>query len=460
MNKKTEKCSYIDHNEIDACCYCQDCKIYMCNKCSTHHKGLCKNHQQLNLNKEFNNINIEICMEQNHHLQLEYYCKNHNILCCGLCITKLKGKGKGQHKDCEVSFLEDIKEEKKNNLEKNIKYLEDLSKDLDNSIKDLKNIFEKINTKKEELKLHIQKIFTKLRNAINEREEYLLSEVDNKYNNIFCDENIIREGEKLPEKIKISLEKCKSIKNEWNDNNKLGHIIFNCINIEDNINKINEINESIKICNLNKEEIIEFTSDETIDDLIIKIKDYGKIYRKLNYADIETVILKNKDEFEKFQNLLSNHIDISNIQLLYRATRDGLNYESIVDKINNKSNLIFLYCTGNKRIFGVFIKTKLENIEKKKYYKDEFAFSFSLDNNRIYRILIPDKAIVFYQFNIIGVGNTGEYNGFYFEHQKNPKSLNDKGLINEPKVYDFQKNSELTDNLDIFTELEIFEINF
>ena len=238
MEKINEKCSFIEHNQLDAFYYCKECKVYMCNKCSIHHKGLCKNHQQLNLSKDYENIYIDICKEENHNLQFEYYCKNHNILCCGLCIAKLKGKGKGQHKDCEIIFLEDIKEEKKNKLKKNILYLEELSKELDNYIKELKNIFDKINNKKEELKLNIQKIFTKLRNALNEREEKLLSEVDNKYNDIFCDENIIKDGEKLPEKIKISLEKAESINNEWNDTNKLGQIVYECINIENNINQI------------------------------------------------------------------------------------------------------------------------------------------------------------------------------------------------------------------------------
>ena len=80
-------------------------------------------------------------------------------------------------------------------------------------------------------------------------------------------------------------------------------------------------------------------------------------------------------------------------------------------------------------------------------------------NNRIYKILIPDKAIVFYKFNLIGIGNTGENNGFFFDNLKEGKIIYDKGLLNNPKIYDFQKNNELTDNLETFTELEIFEIN-
>lgn len=55
-------------------------------------------------------------------------------MCCDSCIVKLKTKGKGQHKDCDICFIEDIKDEKKNKLEKNIESLEDLYNNLENSI--------------------------------------------------------------------------------------------------------------------------------------------------------------------------------------------------------------------------------------------------------------------------------------------------------------------------------------
>ena len=57
-----------------------------------------------------------------------------------------------------------IKNNKKENLEKNIKHLEEISNKLEPSIKELKNIFVKINQSKEKLKTDIQKIFTKIRN--------------------------------------------------------------------------------------------------------------------------------------------------------------------------------------------------------------------------------------------------------------------------------------------------------
>ena len=49
-------------------------------------------------------------------------------------------------------------------------------------------MYEKIDKSKEELKRNIQKIFTKLRNALNDREDELLLEVDNRYNELYFNE--------------------------------------------------------------------------------------------------------------------------------------------------------------------------------------------------------------------------------------------------------------------------------
>ena len=193
----------------------------MCNKCLNHHKELFKNHQQYKIDKNSNDIFIDICKEEGHEKKFEFFCKAHNALCCVACISKLNENGYGQHKDCNVCSIKKIKEEKKNKLNENIKYLQDLSKNLENNINELKTIFENINKTKEELKLYTQKVFTKIRSAINEREDELLLEIDNKYNDNFCREDIIEESIKLPNKIKKSLEKGKLSDDDWNDNNKL-----------------------------------------------------------------------------------------------------------------------------------------------------------------------------------------------------------------------------------------------
>ena len=72
---------------------------------------------------------------------------------------------------------------------------------------------------KEDLKLKVQNIFTKIRNAINNREDELLLKVDNLYKEKYFDDDIIKNVEKIPKQIKISLGKGKLLNKEWNDNN-------------------------------------------------------------------------------------------------------------------------------------------------------------------------------------------------------------------------------------------------
>ena len=80
------------------------------------------------------------------------------------------------------------------------------------SIKELKKIFEIIENDKESVKSEIQKIFTKLRNTINDREDKLIHIVDNRFNELFFNEEFIKESEKLPNRIEISLKKRKIIR--------------------------------------------------------------------------------------------------------------------------------------------------------------------------------------------------------------------------------------------------------
>ena len=110
------KSSCSAHKESDAISFCEQCKIFMCNKCLNYHKELFKNHQQNKIDKNNNDIFIDICKENGHEKKLEFFCKIHNKLCCGLCITKLNEKGYGQHNVCDVCSIENIKEEKKDKL--------------------------------------------------------------------------------------------------------------------------------------------------------------------------------------------------------------------------------------------------------------------------------------------------------------------------------------------------------
>ena len=95
------KCSSKEHEKIDAISYCQQCNVYMCNKCDNFHKNLFQGHIPFNINNKNNDIFTGYCKEKGHN-KIEYFCKSHNQLCCDSCIIKIKVEGKGQHRDCDI----------------------------------------------------------------------------------------------------------------------------------------------------------------------------------------------------------------------------------------------------------------------------------------------------------------------------------------------------------------------
>ena len=241
----------------------------------------------INEGTESEDIFTGFCKEKNHQNELDFFCKTHNELCCAACICKINKKGNGKHKDCEVYCIEEIKDEKINKLKENIKSLEKLSSTFQESINNLKILYEKINANKEELKLKIQKIFTKLRNELNNREDELISDVDKKFESIYFNEDIIKESEKMPNKINISLEKGKSIGVENNNSNKISLLINECIIIENNIKDINIINEKMKKSNeqINMKFKFNPEEEETINKFIQNIKSFGKISYNVSFND-------------------------------------------------------------------------------------------------------------------------------------------------------------------------------
>ena len=279
--EEKEKCSLNEHEDINAKSFCQQCNIYMCSKCEKVHSGLLKHHATYNLDMNFKDIFTGLCKIKNHSLKLEYFCKDHNQLCCIACFSKLRIRGNGKHKNCKIFHINKIKKSKKNKLVENLTFLEELPNKLEQSINELKSLFEIINKNKENLKIEIQKLFTKIRNSLNDREDQLLLEVDKNYNDLFFKEELIKESEKLPKRIKISLEKGQKINNEWNDENKLSSYINDCLQIENNIIEINKIiNES----NSNKGIVIELNYGREEYHLLQSIKNFCNIshYDKLS----------------------------------------------------------------------------------------------------------------------------------------------------------------------------------
>ena len=348
MSSTKKKCTSKEHEKIDANSFCQECNIYTCKKCENIHSILFQAHHTYNINEDINQIFTGICKEESHSDKLKYFCKTHNVLCCAACITKIKDNENGQHSDCNICSIKDVEKEKKSKLTENLKILENLSLTLQDSIKEIKNIFEKINSTKEELKMEVQKIFTKLRNQINEREDEILMKVEKKFEKLFFKEDMVKECDKLPNKVKISLDKGKIIKNKWNnDKDEMNSLINDCINIENNIKYINSLNENMrrsKSINLN----VKFSPEEKdINKFMGEIKNFGniifnnfkfkkcpgKIQEKRKYivsGEEENILTKTGTDREWMGTICVNQLDKSKECIWKIKVRETQNYEIMI----------------------------------------------------------------------------------------------------------------------------------
>ena len=387
MEINIKKCSSTKHKEINAISYCEICKLYMCNKCEILHSDLHENHSLIKINKDFSEFCSLYCSEKGHFDKLRYYCKNHNKLCCAFCLCKIKDKENGQYSNCDVCLINEIKNEKKSKLKDNIKHLEGLFNNIKESINKIKKVYEEINGKKEKLKLKIQKIFTNLRNVVNNREDELLLEIDNIYNDKFIKDELVKEIEKLPNKIKSSLEKGKMVENEWDNDNKLYSSINHCINIENNIKDINKINEIIQNYNNNiKIDITFYPKDEKeIESFLEIIKTFGNINDEnlFNISQLSKIIDNNEEYANSLKKWINPNKDIS-CELLYRLSGHGEQFSKFHELCDNKGSLLVLYQVKDGNKIGLYTPLILSN-NKRGWQNDMETFLFNLNQNKKFK---------------------------------------------------------------------------
>ena len=438
MEIKVIKCSSKEDENTDAISYCGECKIYMCNKCEKFHSKLFYKHQVYNLNQQKGEIFTGFCKETNHPNKLEFFCKDHYILCCVACLCKIKKEGIGFHRDCNVCLIEDIKEEKKIKNESNVKYLEKIIDSLNNSIDNLKKMFEKIIKNKEELKLNIQKIFTKIRNELNNREDELLLEVDKKFSDINFDENFLKQCEKLPNKVKLSLEKSKKI--QFNDDN-LASSINECIIIENNIKEIKPINETIKKCQNENNIEIQFQCNEQLNPILEIIKQFGNIYKINKNIIFDSIISKNRDKNESIINWIKEKTNKDEIKFekIFTMSINGNSSKDFHKYCDNQGPNLILVKTKKNKIFGGFTPLSWENKGKDKYDKKNQTFIFSLNFMKKYDMIDTKIGAIY-----CSEGN-GPYFGGYTSRDFSIGSNMKKGETYANEYSNFLPN----DNLDL-----------
>ena len=221
--------------------------------------------------------------------------------------------------------------------------------------------------------MQIIKKFTEIRNIINEREDKLLSQIDSKFDDLFFKKNevLLRKSSKFPNMIEASLIKGKKLNEEWNNNiEKLNSKINDCIELENSIQTISELNENI----------IKFYSPMKEINLVkIEESGFNRLIEKIN--DLSEILIENiGTEFTfNFRNGVN-----------YIVTNDG----SVATK-NNGGNQFNCTVMGDKEIpdnkiskwkvklntfennsFDILIGIGPDNPNNKiNFYKECFTFS-------------------------------------------------------------------------------------
>jgi len=379
MKNENKKCSSQKHKDLDAISYCQECHLNLCKKCENLHAELFQIHKTYNLDKNINEIFTGFCNEENHLEKLNFYCKDHDKLCCASCLCKIKEKNYGQHAECKVCFIEEIKEDKKNEIEDNIKILEYFSKRMIKTIEQINIIYDKLDENKEKLKLEIQTIFTKIRNVLNEREDKLLLELDNKFNEIYFKQDLPKKSKKLLNEINILINKGMLIYCKWRDE-KLNLMIHDCIQFEDKVLNIYSVNETFKISDKLKNFQIKFMQEEenNINSILDMIKNFGN-FNEINFLFIESNIIDN-DDFVKYIINWVNPNKISKTKLLYSLSRNGDKIYKFHKLCNNKGNTLTLFHIEDGNKVGIY--TNISWDCNSDYKKDNETFLFNLNKNK------------------------------------------------------------------------------
>ena len=322
------KCTLENHSDKEAISYCNCCSLYMCKKCETHHSELFKNHNPISLKKNSSVQFYQICKEKHQsNQQLLYYCNTHKILCCPLCISKVKTKNDGKHADCEIYLLDEFKAQKEKEFIDKINILEKNIVIFSNILKEMENIYEKINEKKENIKINVMNIFTEIRNALNNREDELLKEIDKRFDDIYFNDNIIKENKKIENDIKIFLKQNKNIKSKFMDINSflndMNILNINCENIENKIKQLSPICDKSKDFQMK----MEFKPGSGgVGIMLSKVRNFGDIYINENnglkiYKCFNTntekndVLLISNEKYPMIHNLLKLNERINNISI-------------------------------------------------------------------------------------------------------------------------------------------------
>lgn len=127
-----------------------------------------------------------------------------------------------------------------------------------------------------------------------------------------------------------------------------------------------------------------------------------------NFIDSSMTLSESDNRFLA-QQIKAVHGKNFTAKLLWRGTRDGINFESFHAKVDSKGPTISFYKSAKGARFGGYTS---QNIQKCTYgskgneylYPDTYAFLFNLDSKMNFPVKDPSAALLCTNYNIFGFG--------------------------------------------------------
>ena len=241
------------------------------------------------------------------------------------------------------------------------------------------------------------------------------------------------------------------------------------------ISKYNQIGELIqKVKNLEEKNKNLEEKNKKLEEEINEIKEWKNKIQKLFKDEIEekefgiqSKLIENTTDLNFLKNrLINNDPNLNqkniNFKLLYRATRDGDNFNDFHSRVDNKKSTLSIIKTTLGLKFGVFLDIPIRQLGNS--IKDAKSFIFSLDLKKIYN---SNKSGL---YNLNGINS---YSGKLLDLNYQPISIYINCLSNNKShtvssanannsYSSFERDYELNNNQQYFTvaEMETFQINF
>ena len=233
------------------------------------------------------------------------------------------------------------------------------------------------------------------------------------------------------------------------------------------INKDILVEELIKKVNILEEENKKLKKEiNEIKEWKKKIEKFLEFKIKKKEIGFESKIIDKSEDLKFLINRLINN-DSSlkekniNFNLLYRATRDGDNFNDFHSRIDNKNSTLTIIKTNLGCKFGVFLEVPFKQINNS--IVDEKSFIFSLDLKKIYNSKSGSFTLNDYNSsNGCLLDLTNQPIRIYINCLSNNNSYTQTASYSNNNYSGFEKDYELNNNQQCFkvVEMETFQINF